>query len=91
MALCCATPAILIVAFLLLFKVKSSYLIWLAVLLCPVLHIWMMKGRGHKKSGLYECKECGLLYEEEEWVDKCEAWCREHKTCNVEIMKHAVK
>lgn len=38
---------------------------------------------------LYQCKECGFHYEDKDIAEKCEAWCREHKTCNVEITKHA--
>ena len=40
---------------------------------------------------LHRCPECGLEYEEKEWADKCEAWCKEHKSCNIEITKHAVE
>lgn len=39
---------------------------------------------------LYKCEECGFYYTEREWVDKCEAWCKEHKSCNSEITAHAV-
>ena len=39
---------------------------------------------------LYQCEECGLFYEEREIAEKCEAWCREHKSCNLDIMKSAV-
>lgn len=39
---------------------------------------------------LCKCPECGFNYKEKEWADKCEAWCREHKTCNLEIINHAV-
>ncbi len=40
---------------------------------------------------LYKCPECGLEYKEKEWAEKCEQWCKEHKSCNLEITKHAVK
>lgn len=40
---------------------------------------------------LYRCPECGFQYKEKEWAEKCEAWCKEHKSCNLEIIKHAVK
>lgn len=40
---------------------------------------------------LYQCPECNLLYKEKEIAEKCEAWCREHKSCNLEIIKEAVK
>lgn len=38
---------------------------------------------------LYQCEECGFHYEDREWAEKCEAWCREHKSCNIEITAHA--
>ena len=37
---------------------------------------------------LYQCEECGFHYEDREWAEKCEAWCREHKSCNIEITAH---
>jgi len=40
---------------------------------------------------LYTCEVCGLNYLEKSWVEKCEAWCKEHKSCNLEIITHAVK
>ena len=39
---------------------------------------------------LYRCPECNLLYKEKEIAEKCEAWCREHKSCNLDIIKEAV-
>ncbi len=38
---------------------------------------------------LYQCEECSFHYEDREWAKKCEAWCREHKSCNIEITAHA--
>lgn len=38
---------------------------------------------------LYQCEECGLKYAEKEIAEKCEVWCREHKSCNLRIIKHA--
>src|SRR3989338_3811449 len=40
---------------------------------------------------LHRCPEGGLEYKEKEWAEQCEKWCREHKTCNVEITAHAVR
>lgn len=37
----------------------------------------------------YQCEECGLLYMEKEWGEKCEAWYKEHKSCNLDIIAHA--
>lgn len=38
---------------------------------------------------VYRCEECGFHYEDREWAVKCEAWCRDHKSCNIEITAHA--
>lgn len=43
------------------------------------------------KQTYYQCSECGFNYKEKEWAEKCEAWCKEHKSCNLEIIEHAVK
>ena len=40
-------------------------------------------------NGLYECEECHLFYKDAKWAKKCEEWCIEHKSCNLEITKHA--
>lgn len=42
-------------------------------------------------KGLYRCPECGLEYKEKEWAEECERWCKQHKSCNAEIIKHAVE
>ena len=42
-----------------------------------------------KNQKLYRCPECGFRYSEREWAEKCEVWCREHKSCNIEITAHA--
>ena len=39
----------------------------------------------------YRCEGCGLLYADKEIAEKCQAWCREHQSCNLEIIKNAVK
>ncbi len=45
----------------------------------------------HTKGGVfYQCEECGLRYNEKSWAEKCEPWCREHKSCNLEIIAYAV-
>ncbi|MBI2476022.1 MAG: hypothetical protein HYV67_02160 [Candidatus Taylorbacteria bacterium] len=40
---------------------------------------------------LYQCEECGLKYESKEIAEKCQAWCSEHKSCNLDVIKNAVK
>ena len=38
----------------------------------------------------YKCKDCGLLYKDKRLAEDCEAWCLKHKSCNMEITKHAI-
>jgi hypothetical protein len=38
----------------------------------------------------YKCEECGHIYKTEELANKCEAWCKENKSCNLEIVKESV-
>ncbi len=50
-------------------------------------------GKEIKKPGklFYACDECGFKYTEIEWAEKCQAWCKEHNNCSMEITKHAIK
>lgn len=95
MAICCLAPIILAVGFLSLYKSGGDYWLWLIILFCPLLHIFMMR-EGHKHdiskneaASEFKCPECGLTYKEKNWRDKCTQWCAEHKSCNLEIIKHA--
>lgn len=87
-------PVILVGGFFLLYKETGNYWIWLIILLCPLSHILMMSGRKNsdicKKEQGYKCSECGLKYKEKEWAEKCETWCKKYKSCNLEIIKHAI-
>jgi len=38
----------------------------------------------------YQCEECEHIYETEELSNKCEEWCKKHKSCNLEIVKESV-
>ena len=49
----------------------------------------MVKIIQEENRKLYQCDECGLRYTVKEWAEKCEDWCREHKSCNLEITVHA--
>lgn len=51
----------------------------------------MVKRVEQNKKVLYQCEECGLFYADPETAEKCQAWCAEHKSCNLEIIKFAVK
>ncbi len=36
----------------------------------------------------YKCIECGLIYDDKNIAKKCEEWCREYKSCNLQITKY---
>ncbi|HLC78238.1 MAG TPA: hypothetical protein VJH92_03880 [Candidatus Nanoarchaeia archaeon] len=38
----------------------------------------------------YRCNECLLYYKDKKTAEKCEVWCKSHKSCNLEITKHAI-
>ena len=48
----------------------------------------MTKTITQQDTELYQCEECGFKYAEKEWAEKCEAWCKEHQSCNIEIIAH---
>ncbi|MEK6903223.1 MAG: hypothetical protein AABW64_01080 [Nanoarchaeota archaeon] len=39
----------------------------------------------------FKCSICGFFYKEEQLAQRCEDWCKKHKSCNLEITEHAVK
>jgi len=39
----------------------------------------------------YQCEICKFYYKEKKWAKKCEAFCKKHKSCSLEITKHSVK
>ena len=39
---------------------------------------------------VYACEECGFLYEDRQWAEKCQAFCAEHQACSIEITQHGV-
>lgn len=43
-----------------------------------------------EKSKTYICAECGYEYKEKEWAIKCQKWCAEHKSCNMDIINHGI-
>jgi len=51
----------------------------------------MVKIIKNQNKELYQCEECSLKYESKEIAEKCQAWCSEHKSCNLDIIKSAVK
>ncbi len=96
----CLNPKVLIgiglvILLTYIFVPKIANFSWiLFVLVCPLSMVIMMLMMDHnnqnKPNKLFVCPECNLSYKEAGWAKKCEAWCKEHHTCNVEITKHAV-
>jgi len=50
----------------------------------------MVKSIIKNEQNFFQCEECGFLYKTEEIAQKCENWCREHKSCNLEIIKEGI-
>ena len=44
-----------------------------------------------KNKTYYKCRICKLKYRKKEFADKCERWCRENNSCNLEITKHSIE
>lgn len=95
----CLNPKVIIgiatlVVFAYIFVPQLAQYSWvLLVLICPLSMIFMMAVMNNgprNQNKVFVCPECGLKYKEREWAKKCQAWCGEHKSCNVEIIKQAI-
>jgi Flp pilus assembly protein TadB len=49
MVVCCIIPLALLYIAVYSFGISRSYLYWLIILLCPLMHVWMMRDM-HKKG-----------------------------------------
>ncbi len=88
-----ATGAIILLVYLFVPQIASYSWVLLA-LACPLSMVLMMAGMKQDHPAgekMFVCSECGMQYTNKEWAQKCSAWCREHKSCNLEIIEHAVK
>ena len=98
---CCLNPKVILgalVAIVLAYVfapqlVQYSWL--LLVLICPLSMILMMtmmnRGSNAEKERLYNCAECNMDYSDADWAKKCAERCKEHKSCNLDIIQHAVQ
>ncbi|MBI2576243.1 hypothetical protein HYV84_03445 [Candidatus Woesearchaeota archaeon] len=49
------------------------------------------KNKAQEKSTKeYVCKACRMRYPTKTMKDACEAWCNEHHSCNMDIIKDAI-
>ncbi len=84
--------AVILLAYLFMPQI-ASYSWILVVLICPLSMVFMMASMNHKDDKsvkMFVCPECGYMYREQNLADKCEAWCKEHNSCNLEITKHGI-
>lgn len=40
---------------------------------------------------VYKCMKCGFLYAKKKDAVDCENWCRKNRSCNLDIVKRAIK
>jgi hypothetical protein len=43
------------------------------------------------KIETYECKLCNIKYKSKKISKKCEDFCKKHKACNSQLIKHSIK
>jgi hypothetical protein len=51
----------------------------------------MVKEVTRNNKTYYQCEICKFYYKDKEWAQKCEDFCKKHKSCSIEITKHSVK
>ncbi|MEK6809897.1 MAG: hypothetical protein AABY40_04430 [Nanoarchaeota archaeon] len=51
----------------------------------------MVKREQYKGKTLYRCEACDFRYNQGETAAQCEVYCKEHKSCSMEITKKAVR
>jgi len=39
----------------------------------------------------FQCEECDMFYLDKKIAHECEDWCRKNHSCNILIIKHAIK
>lgn len=72
----------------------GAWQIWgpgaLLIVSAVIYNKWLFRKPKNKPQGtLYQCPECGFHYKDESLAKKCEVWCRERKSCNIEITAYA--
>jgi len=51
----------------------------------------MVKKIDYEGKTYYQCEICLMYYESEKFAKECEDFCKKFKSCNVNLIKHAVK
>lgn len=68
---------------------RIGYVIGLGVLLLFLFYVVRFIREKNKQA--FQCSECNLLYKDKEWAEKCEKWCKENQSCNLDIISHAIE
>lgn len=50
----------------------------------------MVKEEKINSKVYYQCEICKFHYKEKKWAEKCEVWCDENHSCNIDVVKYAV-
>ncbi len=50
----------------------------------------MVKKILKNNSKYYQCNECKFIYKYKKIAEKCQKWCKEHHSCNLEIIKYTI-
>ena len=40
---------------------------------------------------VFTCNDCNMKFNDKAIAQKCEDWCKKHKSCNLDIIKLAIK
>jgi hypothetical protein len=76
------------------FGVGSLFMVlfWVLVILGIIaLFKYVILNTADKKefgSKIYVCPECGYEFMDKEWMEKCQKWCSQNHSCNLDIIKH---
>ena len=46
--------------------------------------------KSDNKMKCHYCGECSMAYLNKKRACECEDWCKKYKSCNIEIIKHAI-
>lgn len=51
----------------------------------------MVSEENFEERTVYKCEECGFYYKTKSLAKRCESFCKKHKSCNLNLTKHAIK
>ncbi len=51
----------------------------------------MVREINYQSKKYYYCEYCKLVFTNKMWAEKCEKWCKDNQSCNIEITRHSIK